>query len=214
MCIMWVSALDLSERAAMTAWLSSLHRTRWPLHDSPHTTDATIMGISSFTAIPKWRDWLSHPNWNHTRPDQAVQPNNPNASDVTTWALVGSCVVAIATPFHWGANAIHQSRSEQMPRLCRAGCCPECLVCGYFSKSIIRLRNERPGRTSLQAWLRIPINDYKSLWQQTFWSPHFAMRTLSLKSLSEGSQSSFATVSISIPRSIQHNARPTALLVA
>ena len=80
------------------------------------------------------------------------------------------------------------------------------LVCGQFP---MLLRNERPGRTTLHAWLRHPMSDSSSLWLHAFRSPHSLRRVLSFASLSVGSQSLFAMVSLVIPRNVKHIMGPT-----
>ena len=71
--------------------------------------------------------------------------------------------------------------------------------CTAWSKSIIRRRKDRPERTTLQAWLRRPRSDSSSFLEQALRLPHPSSKAFKRSSLSGGSHSWPATVSIVIP---------------
>ena len=71
--------------------------------------------MSSFVAICLGEvDW-SHSSWNQAGPDQAPQPHEPEASDVTKIAVDGSehGDTSSAAPFQWELNTDHHLRSDR-----------------------------------------------------------------------------------------------------
>lgn len=87
------------------------------------------------------------------------------------------------TPFHSTMNERHQAISDLNARLSRM------LWCGLLanvsrdpaSRSISRRKKERPGLTTLQAWLSTPMSDSNSLLEHTFLSPLVQQVTDSLE---------------------------------
>ena len=74
--------------------------------------------------------------------------------------------------------------------------------------------NDLPALTTLQAWLRRPSRDSSITFKDTFLNCHSERRSLSLLSLSLGSLSSIASVSISIPKNVIPVVGPTDLNAA
>ena len=115
------------------------------------------------------------------------------------------------TPFHEGTNNCHHAKSdlnsllsltwgETRPR-------PE-------RRSIILLRKDRPGHTTLQAWFRRPTRDCNLLSLQILRSPQLSRVASKCCSFSAGRRSVPATESTSMPRKTMWVAGPAHLSIA
>ena len=200
MCIMWCSRLVRERKQAITAWLSQRQVMQQLLQVSPQMAPAKTIGRSSFTIMGRWEDRVSHCSWNHSCPNHAPQPQEPDASDpICRWGRsLGGGRKDI--PFQSSTNIIHHIRSDLKERLRQIGCGRDGCMGTPCRRLSIRLRKERPGRTTLQAWFSVPIRDSSSRRSHTFLSPHSDRRSRRRRSLSWERRSWKATVSISMPR--------------
>ena len=169
---------DSGAQASHNRLVVAVQSTRWPVHSWPHSTPATMIGISSFTAMG------------------------------SSW------VAAFLTgpPFHARIKVCHHARSARNSVFRRIGTWTRCGSCPAWSRSIIRLRKERPALTTLQTWLSIPMSDSSSLREQDLRSPHCCRRDCSLCSFSSGRRSSSLVVSIS--KNTRHVDGPSVLCSA
>ena len=114
----------------------------------------------------------------------APHPHDPDASDAKCnagrWAGRGRKDV----PFHLSTNRRHHVMSDLKHLLRRMGYGLNRRAGTEYKRSIIRLRNDRPARTPLQAWFNRPIRDSSSFLEQVFLSPQSARRALRRCSLS------------------------------
>ena len=196
-CIRWSCLLVRELSTATTAILSQWHVTCWPHHWCPHTTEAMMMGIISFTAMGRLADGPSHRSWNHCLLYHAPQPHVPDASEANSgpgWAVQ---LVTAAMPFHDCANVL---KWLALPCIC--------------SRFIMLRKNDRPGLTTLHAWLRVPISDSSSRLVHAFLSPHSRSSSCTRCSFAGGSRNSPVTESISMPRKVMHVVGPSVLWAA
>ena len=119
------------------------------------------------------------------------------------------------TPFQSWTKHYHHARSARNPLFNRTGAAWPWAEWGReWSRSIIRRKNDRPARTTLQAWFNNHTSDSRSLRVQVLRSPHCSSRACRRSNLSLGRRSSFATVSTSIPRNTRLVAGPSVLCPA
>lgn len=140
-----------------------------------------------------------HGNWNHLDPDQAPQPQDPDATEVTVndgREVQGN----VDTPFQCSANVLHHCRSAR--KLSRIWWWP-LVALGVRSRSIIRRRNALPGLTTRQACWSKPINDSNSRLRQDFRDAHFSNAACKWDNFSAGRRSVPDSISISIPRNVR-----------
>ena len=81
----------------------------FPFRPPNHT--AIIIGTSSFTAMHFSLDTLSHSSWNQFCPDQAPQPQTPDASEVSKISA-RSVLTIMLVLFQPSANVFHQAISD------------------------------------------------------------------------------------------------------
>ena len=86
---------------ATTAELSHKALTVLPFHLLPHNAAAITMGTISFTAMWAVAMGPAHFNWNHSGPEKAPQPHEPDASGVSVACGSGLLIAIIMDiPFH------------------------------------------------------------------------------------------------------------------
>ena len=156
------------------AWLSQSHRTLEPRQRLPHIAAATSPAKSSLNEM-----W-----WARGRPLQ-LEPARPRPRSTA--------------PGTGGIRSHNERRlngagergypipvaGKRLPSLSLIWWCG-LVALGVRSKSMIRLRNARPGFTTRQACWRVPINDSSSRHRHEFLDDHWSRRSLSRDSLSAG----------------------------
>ena len=75
------------------------------------------------------------------------RPTTPGAGGIRSH-LCGGWGDRNATPYQVGTNSLHHARSDRNPRLRRTAAACRRLACVPWRRSIILLRNERPGRAT------------------------------------------------------------------
>ena len=80
-CIMCKSLQKMELRTETTTTLSTTNRIDFPDQDLPKVAAANTTGISSFTAIERWRSRGGHSSWSHWSSCTAPQPHEPEASE-------------------------------------------------------------------------------------------------------------------------------------
>lgn len=97
---------------ATTAALSQWHSTLEPAHCRHSITMPSIMGSSSFGAIDQAVALPSHFHWNQWDPQDAPQPQDPEAS-YTSGVCWGSALGIREMPFQCSIKQLHHRRSER-----------------------------------------------------------------------------------------------------
>ena len=157
------------------------------------------MGSNSLTVICTDSHSAGHRYWNHS-PHFVKAPHSqrPDASDViVSFGDMGTTPPHRETPFHSSRKISHHRKSDRKPILRQtqwSGSLTE------DDRSIIRWRNVRLARTTLQASWRRPMSDSSSRLQQNFLLRQSAMAALPHASFSGGRERVSATVSVEIPR--------------
>ena len=162
----------------------------------PHET---TIGNSSLAVICTDSQEVGQCNRNQS-PDgmNAPQPHPPDAPDVTTVRLAEQAKVENrATPFQPSRNKSHHIKSERKAALKRTWWWSSLRV---ETRSIIRLRKVRPGRTTRKACCRCPIKDNNSRLVHDLRQRHAQIITDSRCSLAGGNFRTLARVSTSMPR--------------
>ena len=137
-------------------------------------------------------------NWNHYGPEYAPHAQLPEASDIT--APPGACSPStdiIDMPFHVRRNVLHHAKSALKDALMRIWCHG---FLASLASTIIRLKNERPGFTTLVACWSWPISESNSCFVQDFLPSQLCSSVSSRCSFSSGSLISPFVVSNSNPR--------------
>ena len=173
---------------------------------------ARMTGSISFMVMERGSDCASHWTWNQWRFHEAPHPHDPAASE-EKWRCSSVGLSMRATPFHSEMKATHQERSARKSLLRRTRWWP-LEAKGPDSRFIMRLKKERPGFTTLQAWWSRPTRDSSSRLRHTFLSPHSNNVALMRESLSAGRRMDQAIVSSSIPRKVRHDVGPSHFSVA
>ncbi len=188
-----------------TAALSHHAMTVCPLHSGPHRAAAITIGTSSLAVMCHWCIWPAHGNWNQRAPQYVPHPQEPDASDTSaTEGLATSGFLNMLTPFQPTLYCHHHSMSDLASLLSLTKCSSFFVA---VQSSINLLVKVLPAFTTLQAWPRIPISESSSRFLHAFLPRHPASSDSILSSLSFGSHSSMATVSISTPRKVKQVAR-------
>ena len=209
-CINGSSLQHLAFITETTASLSDLTRTCCPAHLFPHTVQAAMTGTISFIAMDSDNtSILSHAICSQKSPQNAPHPHEPEASEITVMpASLKARVESIDVPFHLSMNNFHHARSDLNALLRRIG------LFGHradLSSSIILLRNDLPGLTTVLAWCSWPIKNSSSLFSQCLRESHWSISCFSRSNFSVGRRISILRVSIRMPRNVRIGAGPSIL---
>ena len=175
--------------------------TRWLTNPGPEIELARTISRSSFTIIGRGADLSSHWTWNQLWPCHAPQPHESDASDAIYRQGRQGWGKRKEIPFTLAAKVCHHIRSDRKSRFRRMGCGRVGCAGTSWSKLIIRRRKERPHRTTLHAWFKVPMSDSSSRRLKTFLSPHSARIDWRRRSFSCGRCNWPAVVSTSMPQS-------------
>ncbi len=199
-CLIVGSLFDKADITSTTADMASTHLF---CHYWSHTMHAITIGISFLMAICCSTVVPSHCHCSHwsTQMEMAPRPQFPEASEYNVKsgeASLSTTNIMQRLSQTW-RKALHQPMSALNSAF---KWIQWSIYLILVAKLIIRPKNSRPTRITLQAWDSFPISNRSTLFRQNQYSSHCSNAVAGSSALSSGSLVSILTESSTIPRNV------------